>query len=194
MFCRVVGPLKQPNALPPPCVLNHQHGARRCLEGATSHCTSAWPVGQYSLSRRWGASVASSQFKGVHWRSPPGAWQVLIYDPRTKRRRNLGFFDDECEAAKAYDAALALLQKAAPEQMAAIGMRAGSVRARTNFPRGSTRPNRSFAARRPRPAGSESLNGNHYDYCVAEEEHPCHDVADSDEGCGRMDQETGHSK
>ena len=180
--------MKQLGALPP-CVLLHQHSRRWLLE-ATSH--RALPA--HLLSRRWRASVASSQFKGVHWRSPPGAWQVLIYDPRTNRRRNLGFFDDEREAAKAYDAALRALQQAAPEQMAARGMRPGSVRARTNFARGPKRPNRSFDARRPRPAGSEQLNGDHDEYSVTEEERPCRDVADSEDGCGRVEQSTDCSE
>lgn len=114
------------------------------------HCSrslSSEPSPARKQPRAASPRKASSQYKGVHWRSPPGKWQVVIYDPRTKRRRNLGFFDDEVQAAKAYDESLRAMQKAAPAEMAARGMRPGSIRARPNFPRRVTKAHRLTAHR-----------------------------------------------
>ena len=46
---------------------------------------------------------SSSRFKGVHWLKSAGKWRATI--TAQGRRRNLGRFTDEIEAAKAYDAA-----------------------------------------------------------------------------------------
>ena len=45
----------------------------------------------------------SSQFKGVAWVRRYGKWWAYIN--HSGRRRHLGYFDDEIEAAKAYNAA-----------------------------------------------------------------------------------------
>lgn len=55
--------------------------------------------------RRPDGSVHTSRFKGVSWDRSRGKWQAQI---RVEGRcRNLGRFDDEVSAAKAYDAAAA---------------------------------------------------------------------------------------
>lgn len=48
-------------------------------------------------------SPASSKFKGVHWHRRDKKWQARIQVPG--ERNQLGYFQTEIEAAKAYDAA-----------------------------------------------------------------------------------------
>jgi hypothetical protein len=48
-------------------------------------------------------AAKSSQYKGVSWRRDRNKWQAAIKIDR--RQRNLGFFTDELEAARAYDRA-----------------------------------------------------------------------------------------
>ncbi len=45
----------------------------------------------------------SSKYKGVGWKKEKEKWQVIICVPGEKRK-HLGYFEDEADAARAYDA------------------------------------------------------------------------------------------
>lgn len=57
--------------------------------------------------RRQEGRAATSQYKGVCWDKARGKWAVYIASgsPGQEKRRGVGRFDDEIEAARAYDRA-----------------------------------------------------------------------------------------
>jgi len=59
-------------------------------------------LSQNNRHRRKGAGPTSSRFKGVSIRRPTNNWQAAICF--NSKDINLGYFEDEIEAAKAYDA------------------------------------------------------------------------------------------
>lgn len=59
--------------------------------------------GNMGKPRRPDGLAHTSRFKGVSWDKSRGRWQAKIQQNR--RHRNLGRYDDEIEAARAYDAA-----------------------------------------------------------------------------------------
>jgi len=59
--------------------------------------------GNMGKPRRPDGSVHTSRYKGVSWDRSRGRWQAKICEHG--RCRNLGRYDDEMEAARAYDAA-----------------------------------------------------------------------------------------
>jgi hypothetical protein len=48
-------------------------------------------------------TIASSEFKGISWAKDRGKWAVSIYNPKLKRNKNVGYFDDEILAANYYN-------------------------------------------------------------------------------------------
>jgi hypothetical protein len=48
---------------------------------------------------------ASSHYKGVSWDKRGASWRVEVTDPQTKRRRQVGNYASEEDAARAYDCA-----------------------------------------------------------------------------------------
>ncbi|KAG1667888.1 hypothetical protein FOA52_013648 [Chlamydomonas sp. UWO 241] len=48
---------------------------------------------------------SSSRFIGVSWNKAMSAWVVQLTDPQTKRKRGIGFYASEEDAARAYDCA-----------------------------------------------------------------------------------------
>jgi hypothetical protein len=47
----------------------------------------------------------SSRYMGVSWYKAQSSWAVSLTDPQTKRRRSVGYFASEEDAARAYDCA-----------------------------------------------------------------------------------------
>jgi hypothetical protein len=47
----------------------------------------------------------SSRYVGVSWQKAKSSWRVRLTDPQTKRRRHVGYYASEEDAAKAYDCA-----------------------------------------------------------------------------------------
>jgi hypothetical protein len=47
----------------------------------------------------------SSRYVGVTWDKRKSSWKVQLYDPQSKRNRNIGSYASEEEAARAYDCA-----------------------------------------------------------------------------------------
>lgn len=59
------------------------------------------PATSLQNNRNQKGRVASSQYKGVSWDARRGRWRVQIAVPQ--HHRHIGYFDDEQEAARAYD-------------------------------------------------------------------------------------------
>jgi hypothetical protein len=49
-------------------------------------------------------SRGKSAYRGVDWNKAQKKWRVQIHNPAIGKQECLGFFDDEAEAARAYDA------------------------------------------------------------------------------------------
>jgi hypothetical protein len=57
-----------------------------------------------SVARRGKKNTdATSAYRGVHWHAKNRYWEVGIYPPNIKKKRYIGVFHDEEEAARAYD-------------------------------------------------------------------------------------------
>ena len=56
----------------------------------------------------------SSAFHGVSWHKGNSKWQVELRNTVTGKREGLGSFEDEAEAARAYDKCVATFRGAAP--------------------------------------------------------------------------------
>jgi hypothetical protein len=44
-----------------------------------------------------------SSYRGVSWHRASGLWLARVYDPDTQRTHQVGYFEDELDAARAYD-------------------------------------------------------------------------------------------
>lgn len=56
----------------------------------------------------------SSAFHGVSWNKSKSKWQAFCQNTVTGKQENLGYFEDEAEAARAYDKCVATFRGAAP--------------------------------------------------------------------------------
>jgi hypothetical protein len=45
----------------------------------------------------------TSSCNGVSWHTRDSVWRVGLYNPQTKRRQSIGYYDSETSAAMAYD-------------------------------------------------------------------------------------------
>lgn len=83
---------------------DHENGDG--LDNRRANLRTATPSqnsGNTGKPRRPDGSAHTSRFKGVSWDKSRGRWQAKIC--QNGRHRNLGRYDDEIEAARAYDAA-----------------------------------------------------------------------------------------
>jgi hypothetical protein len=76
------------------------------LNNQRSNLRAAAPR-QQQMNRRKQAARCSSRFKGVFWYKRSGRWQANIR--LDGKQYHLGYFTDEVEAARAYDAAAAVM-------------------------------------------------------------------------------------
>jgi hypothetical protein len=75
--------------------LNNQRSNLRPATNVQNHANER-------KTRTWRGRPTSSRFKGVSWYKAGSKWMASIQDGR---KRGLGYFTDEVEAARAYDAA-----------------------------------------------------------------------------------------
>ncbi len=49
--------------------------------------------------------LKTSQYRNVSWHNQTRMWQAYVFDPSSKKRKHLGFFKEEKQAAIAFDKA-----------------------------------------------------------------------------------------
>lgn len=102
--------------------IDHEDGNGLNCQRSNMRDATAGQNGANSGSRAvYGGRPTSSRFKGVSWHKAAGKWRAAIIVNR--RKRHLGLFADEAEAARVYDVA---------------ALEAWGSFARLNFPVGST--------------------------------------------------------
>jgi hypothetical protein len=99
---------------------------------------------------------SSSHYIGVTWHMADSSWRVRLTEPQTKRKRQIGSFASEQDAARAYDCAAVQAHGPGTKRNSRIGSLASCLRATSRSRAAAARASSAFTFKSPARQGSSS--------------------------------------